>query len=82
MDALNTGLNAGKFATFWMFPKRFYEAVSLKAFHSISDSTKRLPYIFTNNTTIHPNNEIAVRMRKLFILPPFPAFHCRTTVSG
>ena len=26
------------------------------------------------NTTIHPNNEIAVRMRKLFILLPFPFF--------
>ena len=52
------------------------EAVSLKAFHSISNSTKLLPYIVTINTTIHPNNEIAVRMRKLFILLPFPAFHC------
>ena len=30
-------------------------AVSLKAFHSISDSKKLLPYIFTINTTIHPN---------------------------
>ena len=82
MHALNTGLNADKFATFWMFPKRFYEAVSLKAFHSISDSAKRLPYIFTINTTIHRHNEIAVRMRKLFILLPFPVFHCRTAVSG
>ena len=43
---------------------------------------KLLPYIFIINTTIHPNNEIAVRMRKLFILLPFPAFHCWTTVSG
>ena len=34
------------------------EAVSLKTFHSISDSTKLLPYIFNINTTIHPNNEI------------------------
>ena len=48
---------------------------SLKAFHSILDSTKVLPYIFAINTSIHPNNEIAVRMRKLFILLPFPAFH-------
>ena len=32
--------------------------------------------------TIHPNDELAVRMRKLFILLPFPAFHCWTTVSG
>ena len=52
------------------------EAVSLKAFHSISNSTKLSPYIVAINTTIHPNNEIAVRMRKLFILLPFPAFHC------
>ena len=48
------------------------QAVSLKAFHSISDCKKLLPYIFTINTT---NNEIAVRMRKLFILLPFRAFH-------
>ena len=43
---------------------------------------KLLPYIFIINTTIHPKNEITVRMRKLFILLPFPAFHCWTTVSG
>ena len=43
---------------------------------------KTLPHNFTINTTIHPDNEIAVRMRKLFILLPFPAFHCWTTVSG
>ena len=24
MHVLKTGLNANKFATFWMFPKRFY----------------------------------------------------------
>ena len=49
------------------------------------NSKKLLPYILTVNTTIHPNNdnnEIAVRMRKLFIFLPFPAFHCWTTVSG
>ena len=46
-------------------------------FHSILDSKKLLPYNFTINTTIHPNNEIAVRMRKLFILLPFPALHGR-----
>ena len=43
---------------------------------------KLLPYNITINTTIHPNNETAVRMRTLFILLPFPAFHCWTTVSG
>ena len=37
---------------------------------------------FYHHTTIHPNSEIAVRIRKLFILLPFPAFHCWTTVSG
>ena len=58
------------------------EAVSLKAFHSILDSKKLLPYIFIIDTTIHSNNETAVRMRKLFILLPFPAFHWWTTVSG
>ena len=26
MHALKTGLNADKFATFWMFPKRFYHS--------------------------------------------------------
>ena len=41
-----------------------------------------MPYIFAINTTIHPNNEIAVRMRKLFILLPFPVFYYWTTVSG
>ena len=51
-------------------------------FHSISDSTKLLPSIFIINTTIHPNNDIAVRMGKLFTLLPFPAFHCWTTVTG
>ena len=40
-----------------------------------------MPYIFIINTTIHPNNEAAVRMRKLFILLSFSAFHCWTTVS-
>ena len=34
-------------------------AVSLKAFHSISDATKLLPYIFIINVSIYPNNEIA-----------------------
>ena len=37
-------------------------AVSLKAFHWISHSTKLLPYIFTINANIHPNNEIAGRI--------------------
>ena len=37
---------------------------------------------FIINTTIHSNNDIAVRMGKLFILLSFPAFHCWTTVSG
>ena len=27
MRALKTGLNADKFATLWMFPKRFYQSV-------------------------------------------------------
>ena len=26
MHALKTGLNADKFATFWMYPKRFYHS--------------------------------------------------------
>ena len=26
MHALKTGLNANKFATYWMFPKRFYHS--------------------------------------------------------
>ena len=26
MHALKTGLNADKFVTFWMFPKRFYHS--------------------------------------------------------
>ena len=26
MPALRTGLNADKFARFWMFPKRFYHS--------------------------------------------------------
>ena len=43
---------------------------------------KLLPHNFIINTTIHPDNEIAVRMRKLFILLPFPAFLCWTAVSG
>ena len=43
---------------------------------------KTFAYIFAINTTIHPHNEIAVRMRKLFILLPFPVFHYWTTVSG
>ena len=43
---------------------------------------KLLPYNFTINTTIHPSNEIAVRMRKLLILLPFPAFHRWSTVGG
>ena len=34
-------------------------AASLKAFHSISDATKLLPYIFIINVSIYPNNEIA-----------------------
>ena len=49
---------------------------------SLSDSTKLLPYIFTINTTINRSNESDVRMRKLFILLPFLAFHCWKTVSG
>ena len=48
---------------------------------SLSDSTKLLPYIFTINTTINRSNESDVRIRKLFILLPFLAFHCWTTVS-
>ena len=43
---------------------------------------KLLRFILIINTTIHPNNETAVRMRKLFILLPFPAFHCWTTVTA
>ena len=39
-------------------------------------------YFYIINTTIHPNNEIAVRMRKLSILLPFLGFRCSTTVSG
>ena len=56
----------------------------LTAFLSISDSRKLLPYLFAINITIHLiiNNEIAVIIRKLFILLPFPAFHCWTTVGG
>ena len=46
------------------------------------DAKKHLPYNFTINTTIHPNNEIAVRMKKLFILLPFPAFHRWTAVKA
>ena len=30
MPALKTGLNADKFATFWMFPKRFYHSFVLQ----------------------------------------------------
>ena len=30
MHALKTGLNADKFATFWMFPKRFYHSSCCK----------------------------------------------------
>ena len=30
MYALKTGLNADKFATFWMFPKRFYHSFVLQ----------------------------------------------------
>ena len=37
------------------------DTVSLKAFHSISDATKLLPYIFIINVSIYPNNEIACR---------------------
>ena len=56
--------------------------VSLKAFHSISNLTELLPHIFSINTTIHSHKEIAVRMTKLFILPPFPAFQWWTIVGG
>ena len=35
---------------------RIWEAMSLKAFHSISDSKTLLPYIYIINTTIHPYN--------------------------
>ena len=30
MHALKTGLNGEKFATFWMFPKRFYDSFILQ----------------------------------------------------
>ena len=30
MHALKTGLNADKFATYWMFPRRFYESFVLQ----------------------------------------------------
>ena len=30
MHTLKTGLNADKFATFWMFPKRFYHSFVLQ----------------------------------------------------
>ena len=30
MHALKTGLYAGKFATFWMFPKSFYHSFVLQ----------------------------------------------------
>ena len=30
MHALKTGLNTDKFATFWMFPKRFYHSFVLQ----------------------------------------------------
>lgn len=46
---------------------------------------KLLRYIFIINATIctiHPNNEITIRMRKSSILLPFPAFHCWMTVRG
>ena len=46
---------------------------SLKAFHSISDSTKLLPYIFAINTTIHPNNEIFSQNEEIVYFTAIPS---------
>ena len=59
----------------------FFQLLSTKLRGSLSKSVpidfgldKTFALYFAINITIYPNNEIAVRMRKLFILLPFPAF--------
>ena len=66
MHAVKTGLNADKFATFWMFPKMFHHSLVLQM--TFKHSRSRWTQVHLRDFETHENVWIRVKRNAVLFL--------------